>query len=162
MKTKSKNIIDTQIETSLIILIILCQFKNKLIDLDTLTYLEHLILHSGDADGPSNIFADSPFRNIEHSIKKDLISKSLLHLIDRDLVTIHFKSNGIFYSSNLISFLFLEKFQSEMYIELTERANWLEKQFSNYKLDDFKNHFKHNLANNTEELIKLGFTGGNE
>lgn len=155
----NKQLLNKNIEQGIIVLIILKEFKDEQIDLDRLVYLEYLLLHSKDSGGPESILPESPFRNIEYSIKKEAISNSLKYLCKKDLICVQYNENGIFYHSNLLTELFLESFKSEMYNELVKTAIWAKSTFGTYKTEDFKNYFKHNYKNNTDELVSLGFMG---
>lgn len=151
--TKCK-IYNSKIEVGARVLILLKAF-NKPLDIQSIVYLDFLMLHYGDVDNKyDSLHPNNPYHSVEVLVKRNIIRDSLLLLCKKGLVDVIFSEKGIEYFAGLNSAKFLEYFESEYSNELHLFAEIVakkfkeldEKQLAKYienNLDKWKGEFEH-------------------
>lgn len=128
------NPFNNQLEIGLRLLSILNEAFPKKINLQSLIYIDYIIIHSGDFDNTTqSIHAPVPYRESEIFIKRNLIKDSLDFLLYKNLVDISYDSDGITYVATEDSTPFLDKLSEEYTRELLIRVKWF---FSKYTSTD--------------------------
>ena len=94
-------------------------------DLKELTWLDHLVVHTGDVDGPQSLHPDLMHRDGELLVRRSLVEQGLvlmqrLHLIERQ-----FSEVGIVYAALDNAAPFVTLIRSDYGRALKERAKWL-------------------------------------
>jgi len=120
---------NSPLETGLRALIVLEAFYPRACSLTELTWFDHLVVHTGDVDGPPSLHPDLLPRAGELFVRRRLVEDSLrlmhrLHLVDvqRDLDGVHFLA-----SEDAPSFI--DMLQTPYSLDLKDRAHWLARQF---------------------------------
>ncbi|WP_051686332.1 ABC-three component system middle component 2 [Chryseobacterium hispalense] len=128
------NPFNNQLEIGLRLLSILNEAFPKKINLQSLLYIDYIIIHSGDFDNTTtSIHAPVPYRESEIFIRRNLIKDSLDFLLYKNLVDIIYDADGISYIATEDSTPFLDKL-SELYTkELLIRVKWF---FNKYESTD--------------------------
>jgi len=128
MQAKSKKFqspFNGPLESSLRSLFLLAYLTPRRCTLQEVIYLDYLLVHSGDADGPDSLHPDVPHRGGEWMVRKELIEEGLFLVVSRELVIKHFSDDGIRYSASDLGCSLLKHFHSEYSKRLVERAQWL-------------------------------------
>lgn len=102
-------------------------------DLTQLTWLDHLVVHTGDISGPDSLHPDIPQRAGELVVRRSMVEEGLklmqkLHLIDSK-----FTNEGILYSASEDSSLFVQLVRTSYGKALKERSEWLVKYVAKQK-----------------------------
>jgi len=130
----SSNPFNNQLEIGLRLLSILNEAFPKKINLQSLIYIDYIVIHSGDFDNATqSIHAPVPYRESEIFIKRNLIKDSLDFLLYKNLVDISYDSDGITYVATEDSTPFLDKLSEQYTRELLIRVQWF---FSKYESTD--------------------------
>lgn len=93
-------------------------------DLQRLVELDYLVVHSGDAGGPSSLHAALPMRAGELLVRRELIEKGLMLMMSRGLVERLPDQNGIVYRAGENAAPYLSALTAPYTIKLRERAAW--------------------------------------
>jgi hypothetical protein len=113
-------------ETGVRSVVILHASQPNSFDLKHMTWLDHLVVHTGDIDrGPESLHPDVPQRAGELVVRRQIVEKGLglmcrLHLIDQ-----HYTDEGIFYSARDEASPFVQLLRTSYGGQLKERALWL-------------------------------------
>lgn len=128
------NPFNNPLEIGLRLLSILNEAFPKKVTLQSLIYIDYIIIHSGDFDNKIlSIHAPVPYRESEIFIKRNLIKDSLDFLLYKNLADIRYDTEGITYTATEDSTPFLEKLSEEYSRELLIRVKWF---FNKYKSVD--------------------------
>ncbi|WP_294218024.1 ABC-three component system middle component 2 [uncultured Chryseobacterium sp.] len=128
------NPFNNQLEIGLRLLSILNEAFPKKINLQSLIYIDYIIIHSGDFDDKiQSIHAPVPYRESEIFIKRNIIKDSLNFLLYKNLVDISYDHDGITYIATENSTPFLDKLSEQYTEELLIRVKWF---FNKYKSID--------------------------
>ena len=91
-------------------------------DLNQLTWLDHLVVHTGDLDGPKSLHPNVPQRSL---VEQGVALMQRLHLIE-----VKFTSEGIVYMACEEAAPFVRLIRSEYGRTLKDRAKWLLEYFA--------------------------------
>jgi hypothetical protein len=94
-------------------------------DLQRLVAFDHLLVHTGDINGPPSLHPPVPLRSAELLVRRRLVERALLLMMTRDLVQRHAAEDGIKYVAGESAVPFLSAMQSQYIVDLQSRANWL-------------------------------------
>ena len=86
---------------------------------------DYLLVHSGDVGGPKSLHPPIPLRTGEIIIKRKLIQRALLLMINKNLVLRKATSNGIEYFLAENGRPFIMSLTSEYVNKLKNRAAWV-------------------------------------
>lgn len=130
---------NSPLETGVRALVVLDAVYPKSLDLTTLTWFDHLVVHTGDIGGPNSLHPNVPQRSGEMLVRRRLIEDSLtlmrrLHLIMADL-----NKNGISYQASDEAYPFVELLRSNYATELKNRAKWLAENIANLSEEALNN-----------------------
>jgi len=98
-------------------------------DLQRLIVFDHLVVHTGDLDGPTSLHPKIPMRSAELLVRRGIVERGLLLMISRGLVDRQASNKGILYHAGEFAETFLSSLTSAYLRELQDRANWVVKQF---------------------------------
>lgn len=128
------NPFNNPLEIGLRLLSILNEAFPKKVTLQSLIYIDYIIIHSGDFDDNTlSIHAPVPYRESEILIKRNLIKDSMDFLLYKNLADISYDAEGITYTATEDSTPFLEKLCEEYTRELLMRVKWF---FNKYESID--------------------------
>lgn len=119
------NPFNNPLEVGLRLLCILNEAYPTKISLQSLIYVDYIIIHSGDFDtNIESIHAPVPYRESEIYIRRNLIKNSLDFLLSKSLVDISYDVDGITYLASENSTPFLDNLSEKYTLELMKRVRW--------------------------------------
>lgn len=149
-------LLNNEIEVALRILILLNTI-DRVIDEQLIILYDYAILHSNDFDSKQNsILPNSPFRKEELTIKVKLIKKALEILSQKQLIDVIYNENGIYYTSNKLTNLFLNRLTSVYSKKLQKQAKWVKKHFKKYDEQKIKKYFENTMSKWDSEFSMYG------
>lgn len=96
-----------------------------------LVVLDYLMVHSDDVSGgPEGLHPQTPYRSGELLVRREPLQDGLLLFQSRGLISKHFRPDGVLYSASETSDSFLEVIESQYYLRLKERAQWVKENFA--------------------------------
>ena len=116
---------NTAFESGIRSLIILTSCYPARIGLHKLVVLDHLVVHSGDMDGPPSLHPPEDSRAAEMLVRRSLVSTGLDLMGTRNLVRRLATSEGFRYEAGVEAGSFVDLLQSQYTVDLKIRANWL-------------------------------------
>ncbi len=116
---------NSQLETGVRAVFILNAAYPGSLDLSRLTWLDHLVVHTGDIGGPSSMHPDVPERTGELLVRRRLIEASLTLMRRLHLVDVVLDGGGIAYRASDEAPAFIELMRTVYAKALKERAQWL-------------------------------------
>lgn len=121
------SLFNSQLETGVRALIVLNAAYPLSFDLTKLTWFDHLVVHTGDIDGPDSLHPNLPQRNGEILVRRRLIEDSLTLMRRLHLVAAIPNEHGIDYQATDEAYPFVELMRTNYATELKKRAQWLVK-----------------------------------
>lgn len=94
-------------------------------DLTRLTWLDHLVVHTADIDGPESLHPNVPHRNGELLVRRSLVEEGLALMRRMHLIEAKFTADGIVYVACDQAGPFVRLIRSQYGRALKERASWL-------------------------------------
>lgn len=94
-------------------------------DLKEMTWLDHLVVHTGDIAGPESLHPNVPHRDGELLVRRSLVEKGLDLMLHLHMIEQRYNESGIVYAAldNTASFVTL--LRSDYARALKSRAIWL-------------------------------------
>lgn len=105
-------------------------------DLQRLVVFDYLLVHSGDAGGPSSLHPRLPLTTSELLVRRKLIERGLLLMISRGLVERVVDERGISYMAGELAETFVSSMTVPYSRALCERGQWAVSSFG--EMDDEK------------------------
>jgi hypothetical protein len=93
--------------------------------LSKLVVLDHLVVHTGDIDGPPSLHPKESSRAAELLVRRRLVESGLALMGTRSLITRHATPEGFRYKAGEEAGTFVDLLQSSYVIGLRGRADWL-------------------------------------
>lgn len=124
-ESESASLFNSQLETGIRALIILDVAYPKSFDLTMLTWFDHLVVHTGDIDGPASLHPNLPQRSGEILVRRRLIEDSLTLMRRLHLVTAITNESGITYQATDEAYSLVKLMRAVYTTELKIRAKWL-------------------------------------
>ncbi len=100
------------------------------LDLQTLVTLDYLLVHSGDAYGPTSLHAAMPHRTAEWAVRRELVKSGLHALVCRRLVDLSYSQEGILYVATENLAPLIRSFTTSYAVGIRDRAKWVTKYVS--------------------------------
>lgn len=122
---KENLLFNSPLETGVRSVIILDAIYPKTCDLSMLVWLDHLVVHSGDVNGPTSLHPDVPQRNAELLIRRTLIEDGLKMMRRFNLIQVLPENEGITYQSTEEAFPFVNLLKASYSVKLRDRAQWI-------------------------------------
>ncbi|MDO8605462.1 MAG: threonine transporter [Phaeospirillum sp.] len=116
---------NSPLETGLRAVFILEAVYPLTIDLSRLTWLDHLVVHTGDINGPQSLHVPVPGRNGELLVRRRLIEESLTLMRRLHLVEAVAEASGVAYRASDEAPALIMLMRSKYSTELKKRAEWL-------------------------------------
>jgi hypothetical protein len=116
---------NSPLETGVRSVIVLDAAFPRRFDLAHLTWLDHLVVHTGDIGGPASLHPDIPQRTGELLVRRRLVEEGLNLMRRVHLVDVKMTERGIVYQAREEASAFTESLRSEYARTLKERACWL-------------------------------------
>lgn len=124
---------NSTLETGIRALVVLEAFYPRRCDLLEMTWLDHLVVHTGDLDGqdvPESLHPDLPNRAGELLVRRQLVERSLLLMQQVHLVEVFETEDGIAFSATEDAPSYLDLLQAPYSLALKERAKWMADRFA--------------------------------
>lgn len=113
------------LETGVRSVVILETAYPRCFDLTQLTWLDHLVVHTADLEGPESLHPNVPQRNGELLVRRSLVEQGLTLMQRLHLIEVKFTPQGIVYVAGEQAAPFVRLIRSQYGRTLKERAKWL-------------------------------------
>lgn len=124
---------NSTLETGIRALVVLEAFYPRRCDLLEMTWLDHLVVHTGDFDGqdvPESLHPDLPNRAGELLVRRQLVEKSLRLMQQVHLVEVFETEDGISFAASEDAPSYLDLLQAPYSMALKQRAKWMANRFA--------------------------------
>jgi hypothetical protein len=118
-------IFNTAFESGLRSLILLTACFPARLGLRRLVVLDHLVVHTGDVDGPPSLHPEEDSRTAELLVRRGLVSAGLSLMGTRKLIVRHAMVEGFRFEAGEEAGSFVDLLRSNYTVGLKERAAWL-------------------------------------
>lgn len=128
--SRGPRLFNSALETGVRTVFVLDASHPRPLDLLQLTWLDYLVVHTGDIGGPPSLHPDVPARMGELLVRRHLVQDGLnlvrrLHLVDAT-----FDPSGIRYRASDAAPSFIELMRASYSQDLKTRAKWLMDHFA--------------------------------
>lgn len=124
---------NSTLETGIRALVVLEAFYPRCCDLMEMTWLDHLVVHTGDLDGhnvPESLHPDLPNRTGELLVRRQLVEQSLRMMQQVHLIEVIETEAGIEFCASEEAPSYLDLLQAPYSLALKQRAQWMANHFS--------------------------------
>lgn len=124
---------NSTLETGIRALVVLEAFHPRRCDLLEMTWLDHLVVHTGDLNGqdvPQSLHPDLPNRAGELLVRRQLVEKSLRLMQQVHLIDVFETEDGIAFGASDDAPAYLDLLQAPYSMALKERAKWMAERFA--------------------------------
>lgn len=124
---------NSTLETGIRALVVLEAFYPRRCDLLEMTWLDHLVVHTGDLDGqdvPGSLHPDLPNRAGELLVRRQLVERSLRMMQQVHLVEVFETESGIEFCASEEAPSYLDLLQAPYSLALKQRAKWMADRFA--------------------------------
>ena len=124
---------NSTLETGIRALVVLEAFYPRRCDLMEMTWLDHLVVHTGDLDGddvPHSLHPDLPNRTGELLVRRQLVERSLRMMQQVHLIEVFESEAGIEFCASQEAPSYVDLLQAPYSVELKVRAKWMARRFS--------------------------------
>lgn len=135
---QEERLFNSTLETATRTLIVLDAMHGSSCDLTTLTWLDYLVVHSGDVGGPPSLHPPLPYRSGELVVRRPTIESGLSLLRRLGLVALWTRANGIEYGVTDQAYPLIQMMRSAYALALRERASWLSEYYSRTSASDLE------------------------
>ena len=143
---------NSPLETGIRSLSILVAAYPRAFDLQHLVAFDHLVVHTGDIDGPASLHPELPMRSTELLVRRGLVERGLLLMISRGLIAREATAEGIYYRAGEFAETFIASLTSHYLVALRERAEWVADNFSDMEQDTFREALRRAFGRWIEEF----------
>jgi hypothetical protein len=119
------NPLNSPLEVAVRALVLLAESHPEVLDLAQLVVLDHVLLHSGEFDGPPSLHPELPARAGELGMKRTVLEQALLVLIRAGLADIEDGGDGLVYTATDRGPVFVDVLEAPYVESLRERAEWV-------------------------------------
>lgn len=116
---------NSALETGVRTVLLLSASQPKSFDLRHLTWLDHLVVHTADIDGPTSLHPDIPQRDGELIVRRQNVEQGLRLMRRLHLVNTDYTKDGIMFHVTEEGAQFAQLVRSEYGRLLKARAAWL-------------------------------------
>ena len=124
---------NSTLETGIRALVVLEAFHPRRCDLMEMTWLDHLVVHTGDLDGedvPKSLHPDLPNRAGELLVRRQLVERSLRVMQQLHLVDVFETETGIEFCASQEASSYVDLLQAPYSQALKVRARWMAQRFA--------------------------------
>ena len=126
------------LETGVRLVIILNSSFPKNYDIQRLTALDYLLVHTSILGGPNDLHPQTPIKTPLTQVRRKIIQNAVSLLISRNIISQNISPQGIYYSAGESSDFFVNSFRTSYLKGLDERAKWLNQYFKNFTDREFE------------------------
>lgn len=127
------HLFNSTLETGIRALVVLEAFHPRRCDLLEMTWLDHLVVHTGDLGGedvPPSLHPDLPNRAGELLVRRQLVEESLRLMQKVHLVEVFETEDGIAFGASDDAPTYLDLLQAPYSVALKQRARWMAERFA--------------------------------
>ncbi|QHE89210.1 ABC-three component system middle component 2 [Hydrogenophaga sp. BPS33] len=154
---------NSALETGIRALVLLEAFHPRRFDLLEMTWLDHLVVHTGDlddAEAPGSLHPDLPNRTAELVVRRPLVEKSLRMMMQLHLVEVFETEDGITFGASDNSPIYLDLLQAPYTVALKDRALWIAERFADLSAADMRAQMEQRIGRWTADFrADEAFTG---
>lgn len=161
--TISSHPFNSALETGIRALVVLEAFHPRRCDLLEMTWLDHLVVHSGDLgdpDAPRSLHPDLPNRAAELVVRRPLVEKSLRLMQQLHLIDVFETEDGITFGSSDEAPIYLDLLQSPYSTALKERAQWMAARFADKSTSELREQVEMRIGRWTADFRGEETSGG--
>jgi len=132
---------NSTLETGIRALVVLEAFYPRRCDLIEMTWLDHLVVHTGDLDGqdvPESLHPDLPNRAGELLVRRQLVERSLRLMQQVHLVEVFETEAGIEFCASEEAPSYLDLLQAPYSLALKQRAKWMADRFAGLETTEMR------------------------
>ncbi|KML04090.1 MULTISPECIES: ABC-three component system middle component 2 [Burkholderia] len=132
---------NSTLETGIRALVVLEAFYPRRCDLLEMTWLDHLVVHTGDLNGsdvPESLHPDLPNRAGELLVRRQLVEKSLRLMQQVHLVEMFETKDGITFGASEDAPSYLDLLQTPYSLALKDRAKWMANRFADMETSEMR------------------------
>lgn len=131
------------IEIGLRSLCILNEIYPIQLDVQSLIYIDYIIIHSGDFDASmKSLHVPVPHRKSEIYVRRKFIQDSLNFFIKKSLIEISYSTSGVKYVASENSSPFIENLSENYTGDLLIRVHWFMKKYNCFEGSELKKLFE--------------------
>jgi len=145
-------VFNNPVESALRSLVLLVEAYPATLDLQKLIYLDYLLVHSADADGPVSLHPPTPQRDGEVAVRRDLIEQGLHLLLVRGLIERRATTSGFEYAARDTAGSLIASLESEYSQQLLARAVWVTEAFAQRDIRSLNAFFSERIGRWGEEF----------
>jgi len=145
-------VFNNPVESALRSLVLLVEAYPATLDLQRLVYLDYLLVHSADADGPASLHPPTPQRDGEIAVRRDLIEQGLHLLLVRGLAERRATGQGFEYAALDTAGSIIASLETEYSQQLLARANWVTETFAQRDINSLSAFFNERIGRWGEEF----------
>jgi hypothetical protein len=145
-------VFNNPVESALRSLVLLVEAYPATLDLQRLVYMDYLLVHSHDADGPPSLHPPTPQRDGEVAVRRGLIEQGLHLLLVRGLVERRAASTGFEYAARDTAGCIIASLETEYSQDLRSRAQWVTSTFPQPDMHRLNAFFKERIGHFGEEF----------
>jgi len=116
---------NSALETGVRSVVLLNAAYPRMFDLKELTWLDHLVVHTGDIAGPESLHPNVPHRDGELLVRRSLVEQGLVLMRRLHMVEANYGASGIAYVALEQASPFVTLIRTAYGRALKERAAWL-------------------------------------
>ncbi len=154
---------NSTLETGIRALVVLEAFHPRRCDLLEMTWLDHVVVHTGDLDdpdAPSSLHPDLPNRAAELVVRRPLVERSLRLMQQMHLVEVFETEDGITFGASDDAPIYLDLLQAPYSLALKERAQWIADRFASNPVAEMREQMKKRIGRWTAEFrVEATFAG---
>lgn len=136
---------NSDVEVGIRILAIIESCNPTALSLDKIMYLDYLLLYGVKNEKGETLHPSYKLQILELTEHRDRIKNSILYLIKKDLISVLFNKNGIFYKANANSLWYIQNMDSPYSIRLIKYAETIAKVYKALTVEQLNKIVKENL-----------------
>lgn len=123
--TVHQELFNSPLEAGVRSVILLSTAYPRAFDLKELTWLDHLVVHTGDISGPESLHPNVPHRDGELLVRRKLVEQGIVLMRKLHMIEAKYGSTGIVYAALEQAGPFVSLIRTEYGRALKARAIWL-------------------------------------
>ncbi len=124
-KQPSVPLFNGALETGIRAVVVLDATYPEACDLTRMTWLDHLVVHTGDIGGPDSLHPDVPQRTGELLVRRRLVEEGLQLMRRLHMIETIVDGKGIRYRAREEASALIDSMRTSYAVALRERAEWL-------------------------------------
>lgn len=125
MATSQRGLFNSPFETGVRTVVLLEAAAPREFDLEQLTTLDHLVVHTADLGGPESLHPPVEARWAELVVRRKLVQDGIALMMLKGLIRYHERQHGQYYAAGDEAATFVDHMISEYSQKLKSSAEWL-------------------------------------